>query len=112
MTIFYDPRCVEYSRPGHPERPERLARTAPLLRERHREWEWRRPIPASDEQLLRAHSRQHIDRVADPGHDFDSDTPCYRNIEAHARQSAGAAIEAARAALGGDRAFSLMRPPG
>ena len=27
MTIFYDPRCLEYSSPGHPERPERIART-------------------------------------------------------------------------------------
>src|ERR1044071_7602012 len=49
MTIFYDPRCVEYSTPDHPERPERIARTAPLLKGRHPEWDWREPIAATEE---------------------------------------------------------------
>lgn len=112
MTIFYDPSCLEYSSPGHPERPGRVARTAPLLKEQHSEWEWREPIPANDNQLLRAHSRQHLERVATSRQDFDADTPLYANIEAYARHSAGAAIQAARAALRGEPAFSLMRPPG
>jgi acetoin utilization deacetylase AcuC-like enzyme len=112
MTIFYNPSCLEYSRPGHPERPERVARTAPLLKERHSEWEWREPVPATDNEILRAHSHQHIERVATSRQDFDADTPFYANIEAYARHSAGAAIEAARAALRGQPAFSLMRPPG
>jgi acetoin utilization deacetylase AcuC-like enzyme len=112
MTIFYDPRCLEYSSPGHPERPERIARTVPLLRERHPDWDWREPLVATDDQLLRAHTRQHIKRVTDCRSDFDSDTPFYPDIEAHARRSAGAAIDATRSALGGERAFSLMRPPG
>jgi len=112
MTIFYDPSCLEYSSQGHPERPERVARTAPLLKERHSEWEQREPVPATDNELLRAHSHQHIERVATSRQDFDADTPFYANIEAYARHSAGAAIEAARAALRGEPAFSLMRPPG
>src|SRR5213079_1864902 len=45
-------------------------------------------------------------------HDFDADTPAYSNIYEHALRSAGAAIDAARAASGDERAFSLMRPPG
>jgi acetoin utilization deacetylase AcuC-like enzyme len=65
-----------------------------------------------DDELLCAHSRQHLERVANSRQDFDPDTPLYANIEAYARQSAGAAIEAARAALRGEPAFSLMRPPG
>jgi acetoin utilization deacetylase AcuC-like enzyme len=44
--------------------------------------------------------------------DFDLDTPAIPNIHQYAIKSTGAAIEAARAALGGERAFSLMRPPG
>src|SRR5438874_5147301 len=112
MTIFYDPRCLEYSSPGHPERPDRISRTAPLIKDRHPEWDWREPILASDDELLRAHSREHIERVATPREDFDPDTPLYPNIEAYARRSAGGAIEAARAALRGEPAFSLMRPPG
>src|SRR6266404_2099841 len=112
MTIFYDPCCLEYSRPGHPERPERIARTVPLLKDRHPEWKWQRPRAATDDELLRAHSREHLERIADGREDFDLDTPLYPNIETYARHSAGAAIEAARATLHGKSAFSLNRPPG
>ena len=122
MIIFHDPRCLEYSSPGHPERPARIQRTVPLLKDRHppppslrrtgRDWEWREPHAATDEELLRAHSREHLAHVANPAGDFDVDTPAHAKIDIYARQSAGAAIEAARAAIGGERAFSLMRPPG
>jgi acetoin utilization deacetylase AcuC-like enzyme len=112
MTIFYDPSCLEYSSPSHPERPERIARTAPLLKDRHPDWEWRKPTAATDTQLLRAHSREHLEGVANALEHFDPDTPLYPNIEMHARRSAGAAIEATRSALRGEAAFSLMRPPG
>jgi acetoin utilization deacetylase AcuC-like enzyme len=112
MTIFYDPTCLEYSSPGHPERPERIARTVPLLEDRHPDWKWREPIAASDAQLLRAHSREHVEGIANAREHFDLDTPLYPNIEIHARRSAGAAIEATRSALRGEAALSLMRPPG
>ena len=112
MTIFYDSSCLEYSSPGHPERPERIARTAPLLRDRHPDWEWHEPVAATDAQLLRAHSREHVEGVANAREHFDADTPLYPNIDMHARRSAGAAIEAAQSALRGQPAFSLMRPPG
>jgi acetoin utilization deacetylase AcuC-like enzyme len=112
MIIFYDERCLEYAAPGHPERPARIARTAPLLRDRHPDWEWRQPRPARDDELLRAHSPDHVVAIKTAAHDFDADTPAYPNIYEHALRSAGAAIDAARAAVGGERAFSLMRPPG
>lgn len=112
MIIFHDPHCVEYSAPGHPERPARIVRTVPLLQDRHPDWEWIKPRAATDEELLRAHSKEHVDLVGSPRGDFDLDTPAYRKIDIYARQSAGAAIEAARAALRGERAFSLNRPPG
>jgi len=112
MIIFHDPHCAEYSAPGFPERPERITRTVPLLKDRHGDWEWREPRAATDEELLRAHSREHLARIAAATNDFDSDTPAYPKIDTYARQSAGAAIEAARAALGGEHTFCLMRPPG
>ena len=112
MTIFYDPSCLEYFSPGHPERPERIARTAPLLKDRHPDWEWRKPAAATDAQLLRAHSREHVEGVANALEHFDLDTPFYPNIGMHARHSAGAVIETARSALRREPAFSLMRPPG
>src|SRR5215831_11061540 len=112
MRIFYDQSCLEYSSPGHPERSERIARTAPLLKDRHPDWTWRKPAAATDAQLLRAHSREHVEGVSNALEHFDPDTPFYPNTEVHARRSAGAAIEATRSALRGEKALSLMRPPG
>jgi acetoin utilization deacetylase AcuC-like enzyme len=84
----------------------------PLLKHRHPDWQWRKPTSATDAQLLRAHSREHVEGVAKALENFDLDTPLYPNIEMHARRSAGAAIEATRCALCGEAAFSLMRQPG
>ncbi len=112
MIIFYDPSCLEYSAPAHPERPARIARSVPLLKKRHTDWEWRIPEPAGEAALLRAHSRDHVERIRNARRDFDADTPFYPKIYEHALRSAGAAIEVTHAALSGERAFSLMRPPG
>src|SRR5262249_23772361 len=101
MIIFYDQCCLEYSSPGHPERPERIARTAPLLKERHPKWEWQQQRAVTDHELLRAHSRQHVERITSARADFDLDTPFYPNIGMYARHSAGGAMEAAGAALRG-----------
>jgi acetoin utilization deacetylase AcuC-like enzyme len=112
MIIFHDQRCLEYAAPEHPEQPARIAWTAPLLRVRHPDWEWRQPNLALDDELLRAHSPNHLVVIKTAAQDFDADTPAYPKIYEHARRSAGAAIDAARAASGDERAFSLMRPPG
>jgi len=112
MIIFHDERCLEYSAPGHPERPARIARTVPLLKERHPDWKWRIPEPASETATLRAHSNDHLEKIRNPRRDFDADTPVYPKIYDHALRAAGAALETAYAALRGERAFSLMRPPG
>jgi acetoin utilization deacetylase AcuC-like enzyme len=112
MIIFHDARCLEYCSPEHPERPARIARTAPLLKDRHSDWEWRKPVGASESALLRAHSHDHLARIKTAAQDFDADTPAYPNIYEYALRSAGAAIDAAQAALRGKNAFSLMRPPG
>jgi acetoin utilization deacetylase AcuC-like enzyme len=112
VIIFHDPKCTDYSAPGHPERPERIARTVPLLKSRHAEWEWRAASAATDDMLLRAHTRAHLDRVKSAIQDFDADTAAHPGIYEHAARAAGAAVEMARAALAGGQAFSLMRPPG
>lgn len=112
MIIFHDPHCVEYSAPAHPERPERIIRSVPLLKDRHPEWQWREPNAATKDQLLRAHSAEHIALIKNPRGDFDADTPAYPKIYDFALKSAGAGIDAARAARAGERAFALMRPPG
>lgn len=103
---------MEYSAPGHPERPDRIRKSVPLLRSRHPDWEWRTPAPATDKMLLRAHKPAHLGHVKAAINDFDTDTPAYPGIYEHAARAAGAAVEVARAAMNGEPAFSLMRPPG
>jgi acetoin utilization deacetylase AcuC-like enzyme len=44
--------------------------------------------------------------------DFDSDTPGHPGMREHAMRSVGGALHAMDAALKGEPAFSLMRPPG
>ena len=62
--------------------------------------------------LLRGHSPAHLMRVRAALQGFDADTPAYEGIFAHAARATGAACAVAQASLGGERAFSLMRPPG
>src|SRR5437899_2163076 len=113
MIIFYDPRCVDYSAPGHPERPERIIQTVPILKDRHLHCQWRAPRVATiGDELLRANSREHIEHVKNPTGDFDLDTPAIPKIYEYALKSAGAGTDATRAALAGERSFALMRPPG
>lgn len=111
MVIIHDPRCADYGSVGHPEGPARVIGSAALLKERHPDWEWVSPQPAGDEALMRAHRREHFDRLREAEF-FDADTPAYPEIEAHARRAAGGALRALDLAMGGRKAFSLMRPPG
>ncbi len=112
MIIFHDPRCLEYSSPGHPEQPARITGSGAVLKDRHLEWEWRESFACDEIALLRAHSPEHLGRIRNALNDFDADTPAHRDIYQHAVRSAGAAINAARTAMRRERAFSLMRPPG
>jgi acetoin utilization deacetylase AcuC-like enzyme len=112
VVIFHDRRCTEYSAPGHPERPARIERSAPLLKQRHQDWDWREPKPASEDAILRAHSPAHLELIRAAANSFDADTPAYPEIYEHALRGAGAALEVAREARKGNAAFSLMRPPG
>ena len=89
-----------------------LRDTVPVLQRRHPDWSWKKPDPATDEQILRAHTPEHLRLVENPDGAFDLDTPAHEGIAKYARVAAGAAINAARTALAGENAFSLMRPPG
>jgi acetoin utilization deacetylase AcuC-like enzyme len=112
MMIYCDARCTEYSLANHPERPARIARTVPLLQKRHANWNWRQPHVATRSELLLAHSETHVRSIEAALSDFDADSPAYKDIFEHAARASGAAIDAARSALAGANAFSLMRPPG
>jgi len=111
LTVLFDEAATTFGIEGHPERPARVANTRAYLMDEHPDWKWLKPQPAKDEDILRVHSEVHLERLRIPT-DFDADTPFYPNIDQHARRAAGAAIGCVDLALSGERAFSLMRPPG
>src|SRR5580704_2532812 len=112
MKLITDQQCLEYCRPGHPERPERVGETVKHLRiQQDLQIDWSQPAPAGDEAILRAHSARHVARLREP-RDLDADTPYFPGILDHARRSAGGALAALQFARAGETVFSLMRPPG
>ena len=117
MVVFYDPACAEYAAPGHPDAPFRVLRTAELLREKHPDWMidegGQQVASADDATLLLAHTPAHLARLRGTEEGmFDADTAALPGMNMHARRGAGAAVAVAGWALAGQKAFSLMRPPG
>ena len=87
----------------HPESPARLA----LLLKAFPGWSEGRP--ATTEEVLRCHTREHVERVLairEPTW-FDADTPASETTPEAALLAAGTCIEAARSG-----AFAFVRPPG
>jgi acetoin utilization deacetylase AcuC-like enzyme len=120
VAIVEDGRHVTHLWPGHPERPDRVeAIRARLASVAGLAALPRLAItPADDGALLRAHTRDHLDRVAalcaaGGGH-FDADTYATPSSDACARVSAGGAVAAVDAVATGecDAAFAVLRPPG
>jgi acetoin utilization deacetylase AcuC-like enzyme len=113
MLILHDPQSADYGSSMRPEQPARVLTAVPFLQSSHPDWTWRVPTtPVPDETLRPAHTAGHLRRLEQP-RDFDSDTPYFPGIAAHARRSVGAALEAMRhAVVHRTPVFSLMRPPG
>jgi len=111
MIIYHDPSCAEYGSHMRPEQPARITRSVSHLKPAHPDWEWRRPEPAEESVLLTAHTPALLARIQQPP-DIDEDTPYFPGIYGHARLAVGAALAASDAALAGQKAFALMRPPG
>lgn len=114
MKIITDERCTGYHSAGHPERPQRIAKTLEKLRgQTELPITWAEPLAAVPEEvILRAHTKEHLARVKAAADDFDGDTPAHPNIFEHAQRSIGGALQALSAARKGEMAFSLSRPPG
>ena len=113
MKIINDERCTRYRAIGHPERPARITATVERLKaQTDVPVDWVAPGEVDDEDILRAHAREHFELVRDPRGPFDGDTPAYDGIYDHARRSVGAAVKAIELARAGETVFSLMRPPG
>jgi acetoin utilization deacetylase AcuC-like enzyme len=115
----YDPFNLRHHLPGHPENRERLRSTWDLLQRS----DALAPLlavpctPLDDEQLLRVHTRKHLDRVAlaaQRGANLDPDTYVGADSEQAARLAAGGLRNVLDAVLAGQarNGFALIRPPG
>jgi acetoin utilization deacetylase AcuC-like enzyme len=103
MKIIFDERCLEFSAPGHPESPERISKSIPILQ---KHYDFLQPEPATENELLKIHSRAHLQHIKNFEF-WEPDCPPYANLYEYAALAAGAAILASRV-----QGFSLMRPPG
>ncbi len=113
MLIITSASCTDYHRQGHPERPQRITATVARLRaQTDLELDWMEPESDPDAAILLAHTRDQVERLAAPEEDFDADTPAHAGILDHARRGVSGALDAYRAALRGEKALSLLRPPG
>jgi acetoin utilization deacetylase AcuC-like enzyme len=121
-TLLYThPACLEHD-PGsdHPESPERLQAVLSAFEDPEFARLERRLAPeVALEDLVRAHSRRHVERIvaAAPrsGHvALDADTWLSPGSIRAALAAAGAVAAAVDAVLGGEaeRAFCAVRPPG
>ncbi len=116
------PSCLLHEMPSdHPESPRRLSAINDALVES-------RLMPfldvieapaATDDQLARVHSRDHIEWVrskvpASGWFEVDPDTFMNRHTHDAARHAAGAVVRAVELVVGGDltNAFCAVRPPG
>jgi acetoin utilization deacetylase AcuC-like enzyme len=104
--------------PGHPERADRIrAIEAELEGREWLGWEPREAPAASEEQLLRVHPREYVERVRDMSarsEAFDLDTPTSPGSYEAALRAAGGACALVESLLSaGERTgFSALRPPG
>jgi acetoin utilization deacetylase AcuC-like enzyme len=120
LVVISSRRFVDHDTPvGHPERPERaevLSAVAASFKEQG--GEVIEPRLAADEDLLRVHTREHVDAiVATRGKAtmIDEDTFTSPDSDEIARLAAGAVLTGVDRVLdgpAGSRALALVRPPG
>ncbi|MGH7640106.1 MAG: histone deacetylase family protein [Candidatus Dormibacteria bacterium] len=119
MRFYYDDLFLEHQAPGHPESPDRLRAIVSTLRQESRlqRARWERPLPATEADVLLAHSHEHLESVRQlssrGGGWIDADTYCGPRSYDAALLAAGATIGAVAAALSdSEPTFALVRPPG
>ena len=117
--FFRHPASLEHDTGfGHPERADRIRAIEAELESR--DWLGWEPVEApqaTEEQLLRVHPREYLERVREftaAGRAFDMDTPTSAGSFDAALRAAGGACALVEALIsGGERTgFSALRPPG
>jgi acetoin utilization deacetylase AcuC-like enzyme len=115
---FRHASSLEHDTGMHPERPDRIrALEAALGANDWIGWEAFEAPRATDEQLLRVHTREHLERVraaCERSQPLDLDTPVVPASWEAALHAAGGACALVEALLGGaaPTGFSALRPPG
>ena len=118
IAIIWDEAYAEHDTGAHPEGADRIATVVDHLRGGDL---WARltvvkPVPASEEDVLRVHTRAHLDTIkqaaASGGRWIDPDTHVSPRSFEIALLSAGGAITATRLWDEGLVPFALIRPPG
>ena len=117
--FFRHPASLEHDTGhGHPERADRIRAIEAELESREwLGWEPREAPAASEEQLLRVHPPEYVEKVremSERGAPFDMDTPTSPGSYEAALRAAGGACALVESLLSGaERAgFSALRPPG
>ena len=119
--LFTHPSSLRHVTPhGHPERIDRIRAVNQILSSEHFRDLLRREAPQGrDEDILRAHAYEHLERIRamSPTEGFeylDPDTPMSPGSLEAALRAVGAATAAVDAVFQGeaDNAFCAMRPPG
>ncbi len=115
MKFVYHAGCLDHVQwPGHPERPERVKAIVDRLEGETPARTFQTPRRARLRDLTRVHEDTFVERMRGAAEGpYDADTFVHKETFGLALLSAGAALEAARVALGtGEEAFALARPPG
>jgi len=111
MIVLTSRLGESYGDSSSPESPERLRNTYELLARN----KWVNMVLteryASEQDLLKVHSSDHLSRLKDSIQE-DPDCPTYPEMYKYASLAAGIALEAAKKTTEGNNSFSLMRPPG
>ncbi len=118
-ALIYCEEAIQHNTGGyHPESPLRMKALRLAFEESGLNLPVLQPDPASRDDLLRIHTRAHVDTVEacclNGGHYPDPDTVMGPGSWDAALLSAGAGITACKAVLDGqyENAFIMMRPPG
>lgn len=119
VRVIWHPSSLKHSAgEGHPESPTRLEAVLAELKSPSLPYEvnWQVAKPAGEDLLLAVHEEDYLtgirDLAARGGGRLDEDTYANEHSYVAAVHGAGAAIEAAEAALAGSPAFAAVRPPG
>ena len=100
MKIVYHPFMLNAYDDTPAGAPGRLDSAVEILKKQS-DYEFVEPKPATEEQLLRVHTQNHIEEVKQDAH-----------LAKMAFLAAGGAIQAGELAMTGEPVFALIRPPG